>query len=221
LAQTLPLLALVSASCTDHFLSDDDRIGRALSSADADPSSADAADTSLGQQRYPFVRIFDTSPHITRNPGTDLDAVSITKPSGQVLWAARVEDYQPAQLDMLPAETMIVDNVLGEPEAFGFPFDPANVGPDKPCSLDEIYFLGLGGPGGYVVLSFGIGSAVEAGDVISVYEIGGCSNVNNDNGFIDTFNVQVALASAPDAEWRTLYAYTGGDIGPLIRVTVP
>jgi hypothetical protein len=212
--------------CTDHHVLDADRLSLLSDDARGDASlhsaSPDLQDAYLVRDLdgipppYPFLRIMDEGFQVSGlNPGADIDAVSVRKPSGDLYWATKVEDYSPVDDWNLPAETMLIENILGEPQAFGVPFDPRNVGSDKECSLEGYNFLGLGGYGGSVTVSFGPDRYIEEGDVISVYEVGGCTNSSDSAGNEDDFSVQVALAASPDAEWFVVFAFMGAGRGPV------
>lgn len=155
---------------------------------------------------YYFVRINDQSLNMGANPGADIDAVSITKAvDGSRHYAQRVEDYSPINVADISVVSILPDNILGEPTGFGLPFDPANAGADKECSLLDENYVSLGGVGGYIIVSFGE-AYVENGDVVTVYEIGNC----NGQGQGDPIEVQVSVASAADGEWVTVFVAVAG-----------
>lgn len=158
--------------------------------------------------KYYFVRINDQSTNSGTNPGADIDAVSITKANtGERVYANRIEDYGPVNLQDISGVSVIAENILGEPTAFGIPFDPANAGSDLECSLDDENYVTLGGVGGYIIVSFG-DAHIENGDTITVYEIGNC----NDQGVADPIEVQVSVSAGVDDVWVTVFSAAAGPV---------
>lgn len=155
---------------------------------------------------YYFMRVNDQSTNAGVNPGADIDAITITKSTtGRRASVSRVEEYRPVNTADISRVSMQPDNILGDPTAFGTPFDPAQVGSDKECSLEDEHFVSLGGVGGYIIVSFGA-DHVETGDTITVYEIGNC----NKQGASDPIEVQVSVSSNIDGEWITVFSATEG-----------
>jgi len=162
---------------------------------------------STNRLNYYFVRLSDwntsSSPGRT---GASIDAVSLSKDNfDRVIYATKVIEYSPENAEKISDVARISEHILGEPDAFGTPFDRQNAGPDKTCSLDEENYLSLG-IGGSVVLSFG-DEKIEEGDVITVYEIGNCNGL----GVADPVTIWVAL-SGNDSTWYGV---------PLITETSP
>lgn len=182
-------------------------------STDTGSSSGDTDTNVTPVNNYYFVRINDKSPNISgSNPGADVDAVSITKSgTGRRAYASRVEQYEPINTADIAAASAVPDNILGEPTAFGVPFDPNNAGSDKECSLADANFVALGGDGGYIIVSFG-DDHVENGDVVTVYEIGNCDG----EGTADPLQVQVSVASSADGNWITVF---DAALGPVMTGT--
>ncbi len=157
---------------------------------------------------YYFVRVNDLSTNAGVNPGADIDAIQITKAkTGERAFVSRVEEYVPVNDADISDVSILPDNILGAPTAFGTPFDPAEAGSDKTCSLDDEHFVSLGGVGGYIIVSFG-DAHVENGDAVTVYEIGNC----NGEGVSDPVEVQVSVSSNVDGEWITVFSATEGPV---------
>lgn len=201
----------VSESTTDATTTDDADANIVGDTLNVDTSGLSDAPVAL---RYFFLRINDRSTNTEgQNPGADIDAVSIVKSGTEErFYATRVEDYKPNNEADISTVSIIPDNILGPPTAFGTPFNPANAGPDKDCSLSETHFVSLGGVGGYIIVSFG-NEHVENGDIINVYEIGNC----NGEGQPDPIEVQVSVASHVDGNWITVF---NAAAGPVMSVAV-
>lgn len=201
---------------------DDDRKsnGEFYSDAYVDRASCVAAGGFLNGWdilEYYFVRVNDQSTNAGVNPGADIDAITITKSTtGRRASVSRVEEYRPVNTADISRVSMQPDNIVGDPTAFGTPFDPEQVGPDKECSLDDEHFVSLGGVGGYIIVSFGA-DHVETGDTITVYEIGNC----NKQGASDPIEVQVSVSSAVDGEWITVFFGTEGPAMSGISINLP
>jgi hypothetical protein len=171
-------------------------------------TSGTSGDTSVTTNKYYFVRVNDQSTNTGTNPGADLDAISITKAgTGRRAYVTRVEDYKPVNEGDISGVSIIPENIIGEPTAFGTPFDPANAGSDKSCDLGDENFVALGGVGGHIIVSFG-DDHVENGDTLTVYEIGNCDG----EGKADPVEVQVSVSSNVDGNWITVFTAAAGPV---------
>ena len=196
----------VSESTTDATSTDDADANIIGDTRNVDTAGLSDAPVAL---HYFFLRINDRSTNTDgQNPGADIDAVSIFKSGTEErVYATRVEEYKPINEADISTASIIPDNILGPPTAFGTPFDPANAGADKDCDLSDEHFVSLGGMGGYIILSFGT-AHVENGDIINVYEIGNC----NGEGQTDPIEVQVSVASHVDGNWETVFSAAAGPV---------
>ncbi len=166
---------------------------------------------------YYFVRVNDLSTNVGNNPGADIDAISLTKErSGERIYVTRVEEYRPVNEADISGVSILPDNVLGAPTAFGTPFDPANAGADKSCDLGDEHFVSLGGVGGYIIVSFG-DAHIENGDTVTVYEIGNC----NGKGVSDPVEVQVSVSSNVDGNWVTVFSGVEGPVMSAVAKDLP
>lgn len=204
------VVGLSMTACEVDGDGDAETSGTTNTTTDTSGSTSGGTDTTVVAANYYFVRVVDRSTNITgSNPGADLDAISITKKStGERNYVTRVEEYLPVNEADIAAASFVPENIVGEPEAFGIPFNPANAGPDKDCDLADANFVALGGVGGSIIVSFG-DAHVENGDVVTVYEIGGC----NGEGKTDPIRVEASVASKVDGVWELLFE---SDIGPVM-----
>lgn len=203
------VVGLSMTACEVDGDGDAETTGTTSSGTDTSGStSGTSGDTSGTTLNYYFVRVNDQSTNTGTNPGADLDAISITKGgSGERAYVTRVEEYKPVNEADISGVSILPDNILGAPTAFGTPFDPANAGSDKDCDLGDENFVALGGVGGYIIVSFG-DAHVENGDTVTVYEIGNC----NGNGKADPVEVQVSVSSNVDGNWVTLFSAAAGPV---------
>jgi hypothetical protein len=176
------------------------------SSSGTESTSGGTTPTDQPTTPYYFVRINDIGTQGGMNPGADIDAVAVVKPNGATAYADQVQEYMPVNAQDLSAMSMLPENILGEPTAFGTPFEPQFAGPDKYCSLDDSHFLGLGGLGAYVIVSFV--DAIENGDTVTVYEVGNCDG----EGKLDPVQVQVSVSAAVDGNWVTIFEANAGPV---------
>lgn len=181
--------------------------------ADADSGTTTQTDTSttgggdtdattVDPLPYRFVLIEDISENgDTADAGADIDAVILEK-GGQEFYAATVEGFSHGGglgTEVDPEEA------TGGPDAVPN-WDEA----DPECDLSTGY-VSLGGTGGYLIL--GMEADIEAGDILNVIEIGGCSN----GGIEDDIRVSVSVANQVDSQWTSVM--TG--VGPVLSSTVP
>jgi len=203
------VVGLSMTACEVDGDGDAETTGTTSSGTDTNGTSSGDTDTNVTPTlNYYFVRVNDQSTNTGPNPGADLDAISITKSgTGRRAYVTRVEDYKPVNESDISGVSIIADNILGEPTAFGTPFDPAKAGSDQPCDLGDENFVALGGVGGHIIVSFG-DDHVENGDVVTVYEIGNC----NGEGKADPVEVQVSVSSNVDGNWITLFNAAAGPV---------
>jgi hypothetical protein len=173
-------------------------------------------------QRFYLLKILDISVGEGReNPGADIDAVRLTKTSGANHFAAKVIDYKPKAGVDISAASSVTDNILGEPTAFaaeGQDFNTANAA--SKCSLTDEHYLGLGGPGGYVVIDFG-NNDIANGDAITVYEIGGCTGNDGDAGVSEAVTVQISVGKTIDENWQTVLSFYSGPVMSAVVSGLP
>lgn len=166
-----------------------------------------------------LVRIDDLSPNDAANhedPGADIDAVVLKKAGGATKYAASVVGYKRA--DGVSAEAgkaNIAANpamALGAPDSFvGYPENqtecylykkdttPADPNVDRP-------FVSLGGKGGYLIVE--MEDSMEAGDTLSVLELGGCKLQNpqnskylNTKGISEAIKISISISGEADGDW--------------------
>lgn len=166
-----------------------------------------------------LVRIDDLSPNDAKNqedPGADIDAIVLKKANGATKYAVEVKDYHRA--DSVSADSgkkYIAANpamALGEPDSFvGYPENqtecylykkdttPADPNVDRP-------FVSLGGKDGYLVVE--MGDVMEAGDTLSVLELGACKLQNpKDSKYLNTLGnpeavkISISISGKVDGDW--------------------
>jgi hypothetical protein len=179
---------------------------------DTDNSTSGTGTTTF--QKFYYVKILDASSGAgSQNPGADIDAVRLRKQSGATFFAQNVIEYKPVGADKISAESSNTNNVLGEPDSFAAVGEDFNTaGPNSKCSLKDEYYLGLGGPGGYVVIDFGRNNDVENGDVLTVYEVGNCNGNSGGAGIADPVTVQISVGKSIDENWLTVLNFAAGPV---------
>ncbi|MEM6995420.1 MAG: hypothetical protein AAF721_33230, partial [Myxococcota bacterium] len=80
------------------------------------------------------------------------------------------------------------------------------------CDISQ-GFVGLGGDGGYVIVS--LGDALEAGDTLDTLEVGGCE-FEGGSAIVDDFRVSVGVDSDINATWQLV----AQGFGPSVSVTL-
>lgn len=168
-----------------------------------------------------LVRIDDLSDggKALEDPGADIDAIVLKKANGATKYAVEVKDYHRA--DSVSADSgkkYIAANpamALGEPDSF---VDYATKGDEatecyiykkgeKPRDPNvDRPFVSLGGKGGYLVVE--MGDVMEAGDTLSVLELGGCKlqNTNDEKdlntpGNPEAVDISISISGKVASDW--------------------
>ncbi len=156
-------------------------------------------------QEYTYVRIDDLSAEAdTPDGGADIDAIVLSK-GGTEFYADSVEAYEHggglgSELD--PAEA------LNGPDAF-------EDWPDTDTCRVDGGFVSLGGLGGHLIVH--MSAVIEAGDALTVLEVGGC-DFDGGTAIIEPVDVYVSVAAEFDqAHWVSL----GEGSGPEVFFTIP
>lgn len=171
-----------------------------------EPTTEPTTDTTPAGDPYAFVRIDDLSEfNDTEDGGADIDAIVLDKLSGGQFYADTVEAFS---FGGGTAEELDAEAALGAPDAFE----------DYPavatCRVDG-GFVSLGGIGGQLVL--GMESNIEAGDTLTVLEVGGCDFGGPNDAILDDIEVFVGISKEPSGQWESL----GSGEGPAVSFTVP
>lgn len=214
----LAAVGLVATAC--EVDGDGDADGTTSGSTDTSGStsgtsgtSGDTSGTTVENQKFYYLKVLDQSAgEGTSNPGADIDAVRLKKASGAAHFVENVLEYTPKAGVDISAESSIEDNIKGEPTAFaaeGQDFNTADA--NSKCSLADNHYLGLGGPGGYVVVDFG-NNDIANGDTITVYEIGNCNGNSGAAGFPDAVAVQISVGKTIDENWQTVLTFQAGPV---------
>lgn len=212
-------VGLVTTACEVDGDGDADGTTATTDTSGTGTTSGDTSGTTTQEfQKFYLLKVLDNSAgEGTSNPGADIDGVRLTKASGANHFAAKVVDYKPKAGVDISAESSVTDNVLGEPTAFaaeGEDFNTASAA--SKCSLADNHYLGLGGPGGYVVVDFG-NNDIANGDTITVYEIGNCTGNADAAGFADAVQVEISVGKTIDENWQNVLSFTSG---PVMQGTV-
>lgn len=151
------------------------------------------------------------------DPGADIDTVILTKADKTVVYVKEVKAYHRADGQSAKDENdySIAVNpqaVVGKPTSFiGYPNDKTNCYYYKegtnPNEKAVRPFVSLGGVGGYIEVI--MGDDIEAGDTISVLELGGCTLQNTKDGGKDQIamkeavKVQISI-SGNEGDWAVV-----------------
>jgi hypothetical protein len=113
---------------------------------------------------------------------------------------------------MISAESLSMNNILGEPTSFAAVGEDFNTaGPHSRCSFADEHYLCLGGPGGYVTIDFG-NNDIRDGDTITVYEVGNCNGNSGLAGSTDAVTVQISVGKTLDENWLTVLSFAAGPV---------
>lgn len=147
---------------------------------------------------YRYVRVDDQSSRTDGdNPGADIDAFLLQKSGGGVFYAQQVVESQL----LLNSNDRDVSQVLNAPDAF-YAFPDVSV-----CNADA-GFVGLGGAGGWIIVS--MQADMEVGDTLHVLEVSNCAyNSDGDQAKDDPFNVLVSVAGDYNGTWQPVANGTG------------
>ena len=183
------------------------------SDADADATTANdtgtidtPTDNTVTYLDHRYVRLDDLSNNQDgEDPGADIDAVILTKGgTGATSYALNSVDYSPG---VTAGDNQVPSDATGAPDAFAAYPDTTT------CNADE-GFVTLGGFG-YIILE--MGDKMEAGDTITVLEVGGCDYGGSNPAKVETVQVQVSVAdSATNPHWQVV----GSGQGPAIAFTL-
>lgn len=161
-----------------------------------------------------FVRIDDLSAKSTdktkEDPGADIDAIVLTKADKTVRYAEKVVSYSRA--DGVIAEAGKANFAANPQMALGAPDSFVDYPASNDCYLYkkgttagapdvDRPFVSLGGQGGYLVVE--MGDIIEAGDTLTVFELGKCTLRNTKDtssegktGIGEAVKVQISLSEA-------------------------
>ena len=158
---------------------------------------------------YRYVRIDDLSTKSdTIDGGADIDAVILSKTSGEIAFAVGVEGFQHGGGrgdDLDPTKA------LGAPDSFyRYYANDMSV-----CDVDGNGFVSLGG--GSLVLE--MGDVIASGDTLSVLEVGGCEYDDAGHEAI-VEPVRVSISVASDL-YQPYWYELGSKEGPEISFTIP
>ncbi len=136
---------------------------------------------------YRYVRIDDLSTvsEQSQDPGADIDAVALFRPStGTAFYAENIKAFHPVTENF----TERIDNnrnvagdpykILGAPDAFlGYTYSGLS---SERCAYKntagDFTFVSLGGNGGYIEVE--MSGAIQNGDRLDIFELGGCKLEN-------------------------------------------
>ncbi len=148
-------------------------------------------DTGPDPAVYRYLYLFDLSDSLSGpHPGADIDAVELVR-GGRSFYATTISDrgFEPG----LSNEASASSAMLGAPQATGNP-------PRCNLSANPPHWYSLGG--GFVVVDFGSGVAIQDGDEIVIYECSGTSGgVDDPYGFGIG---ELGRVDAPGAQYVTV-----------------
>lgn len=156
---------------------------------DTDPGDTGTDVTDPGLD-YRFVRVDDVSGNSEDiDGGADLDSIILDKADGSTVYADTVESF---------LHGAGFGDMLDPTEALGAPDSFFNYPASLECDVD-VGFVSLGGTGGQLIVQ--MGGAIEAGDTLTVLEVGNC---DNDVGIADDVEVFVSVAADDSRDWVAL-----------------
>ena len=184
--------SLLDDLTSEELLDEED--GQELWDAHLDLPETDIIESAVGAQ---FIAVRDISGNdVGRNPGVDLDAVMLYRPStGQTYFASSVFAFSSYPLEGQNNNPM---DALGSPDAY-------SEWPELDTCLVWEASICLGG-GGFIVLQLPV--VVEAGDIIDIYEVGACEFAPEVFAIPEDYAVY-ASADPNGERWRYLGAGRG------------
>jgi hypothetical protein len=156
---------------------------------------------------YRYVRIDDVSGNATTiDGGADIDAIILFKAAGGASYADTVEGFEHG--GGFGTEVDPSDALFG-PDAFEN-YSGVGAGTDR-CHVDEGY-VSLGGDGGMLIVH--MQEEMEAGDTLSVLEVGDCEFWDDDSkdAIPDDVKISVSVGKAVDGQWTILGTGSGPEI---------
>jgi hypothetical protein len=177
-------------------------------SDDANNGDTDASDVDT-ELPYYFLRISSNSDAsgASEDPGPDIDAISLTKDGGATYWAGAVVDEYRSSLGSGNASEMSL-NLLGEADDVSLQGDS--------CQVNAQNYYSVGQTSDYVTVSFEQNAVIEAGDTVTVYEVGDCLGPNGIEPWAEPFAIEVGT-SARGELWSLV---ASSAVGPVVRYTL-